>query len=90
MTTTDLLQISLARRAGVTGEGRRLRKAAGLSLRNVAALLGCDSASLARYEVGSARPGVARARVYGEWLAQRLAVEAAEAVVDESEALALV
>lgn len=102
MTTEDLLRISLARRAGVTGEGKRLRHAAHLSLRNVSDLLDCDPASVARYENGSARPGAARARLYGELLVQWLAIEAAEVAVaeesvttavdtgEESEVLALV
>jgi transcriptional regulator with XRE-family HTH domain len=41
---------------GPTGRGRRLRQAAGLSVRELAKLLGIDAATLTRWETGQNRP----------------------------------
>jgi transcriptional regulator with XRE-family HTH domain len=41
---------------GPTGRGRDLRERAGLSVRELAALLGVDAATLCRWERGQTRP----------------------------------
>jgi len=77
MSSEDLLRISLARRA-CDGDGRRLRLERRLSLREVARFVGCDPASISRYERGKARPSGERAARYGELIADWLLADKAE------------
>ena len=67
MDSDDLVMMSLARKAG-SGEGRALRLAADVSLREAADCLGISSASLSRYERGLNRPKGRRAIEYGRLL----------------------
>src|SRR5262249_2340366 len=60
----DLWDLIEARRRARSGEGRRLRQAAGLSLRELAAQVGVDAATLDRWERGQARPRRAAALRY--------------------------
>lgn len=75
MAAPDILGIALARRACVTGDARRLRLEVGISLRELAAALGVDPASVSRWERGVARPGTANAGALGAiidaWLEAR-------------------
>jgi transcriptional regulator with XRE-family HTH domain len=55
-----------ARALAATGEGRRRREAAGLSIRELAAAIGVDAPTLSRWELGRMRPRRASAL---RWLA---------------------
>lgn len=57
----SITRLSLARALGPTGEGRRCREAARLSLRDLADALAVSHATLARWESGDARPRPAAA-----------------------------
>ena len=52
----DLQAQVRARLLGPTGRGRKLRAQAGLSLSELAAFVGVDTATLSRWERGQARP----------------------------------
>jgi DNA-binding transcriptional regulator YiaG len=65
----ELWDLIDARRRARSGEGRRLREAAGLSLRELAAQVGVDAATLDRWERGLARPRRAAALRYQTVLA---------------------
>ena len=58
----------VGRRAGRTGEGRRLRVSLGFSLREAAAVIGTDAASLSRWERGLVRPRATLGARYGDVL----------------------
>ena len=75
---SDLLAVSLARRAAVGGNAKQLREARGLGLREVAAVVGCDPASISRYERGAARPSGDQAIRYGQVIASWLEAETVE------------
>lgn len=66
----DLAAVALARQAAVDGSARRLRISAGLSLADVAAVVGADRTLVAKWEKGLVRPSRAHASAYGRWLAQ--------------------
>ena len=53
----DLLKVSRARQLLASGEGRKMREAARLSLRELADMIGIDHSSLARWETGESVPG---------------------------------
>jgi len=57
-----LRTLQQARTLGPTGQGRHIREGARLSLSEVAAVLGVDPSTLARWERGLARPRGAAAR----------------------------
>lgn len=60
------LEISLARKLAATGEARRLRQAAGLSLYDLARDLGVTAGTVSRWETGNRVPrGDAAARYAG-------------------------
>jgi transcriptional regulator with XRE-family HTH domain len=71
---TELQQLVRGRRLAREGRGRFLREAAGLSLRELAAAIGVDVATLSRWEHGSSRP---RTRAAMRW------VEACDAIEHE-------
>jgi transcriptional regulator with XRE-family HTH domain len=52
----EITRLLKARWFGTSGEGRRLRERAGLSLREEAEAIGVDPATLARWELGLCRP----------------------------------
>lgn len=56
MNTTQALELTEARRLLQTGEARRIREAAGLSLQEVGEVVGTSSAALSRWETGQRRP----------------------------------
>jgi len=56
MTATQVLALSRARSLAATGEGRRIREAARLSLTEVAAAIGVERSTLHRWEIGDRRP----------------------------------
>lgn len=56
MDARELLRLTAARRAATSGEGRRRREAAGLSLREVAGALGVDPTTLQKWERGDRAP----------------------------------
>lgn len=65
----DVLELlAMARSAARDNEGRNLRRAAGLSLREAAFLIGCAPNSLRAWEDGRARPTGVRATAYGRLL----------------------
>ena len=53
----DLVKVSRARQLLGSGEGRRMREKARLSLREMADMIGIDHSSLARWETGESLPG---------------------------------
>jgi len=61
---SDLRELIDARRQAQSGEGRRLREAAQLSLRELASQIGVDAATLDRWERGQTRPRHAAALKY--------------------------
>lgn len=63
---TDLTRLSTARRLG--SAGREIRQRAHLSLRDLAAAIGVDSATLWRWETGHVRPRAAAALRWVETL----------------------
>jgi transcriptional regulator with XRE-family HTH domain len=61
----DIATLVQARQLGRSGEGRRLREAAGLSLRELADAIGVEPGTLSRWETGRCRP---RQRAALRWL----------------------
>jgi transcriptional regulator with XRE-family HTH domain len=68
MENRDLLLIARARRLSVTGEARKLREQAGLSLREVADAIGASPSALWRWENAQRTPRGAAAVAWGELL----------------------
>jgi transcriptional regulator with XRE-family HTH domain len=68
MTKNELLLLSRARRYAESGEGRDLRIAAGLSLREVADAVGVASHTLWKWERGERAPRAAGATVWAAFL----------------------
>jgi DNA-binding transcriptional regulator YiaG len=64
MDAGTLLDVATARRYATTGEGRRIRETAGLSLSEVASSIGLATSSLWRWEQGQRMPRGPRA---AEW-----------------------
>jgi transcriptional regulator with XRE-family HTH domain len=62
MTHDALIEIARARRLGRTGEGRRIREAAAVSVRELATSIGVDPATVWRWESGNAVPKPDQAR----------------------------
>lgn len=56
MTGNQVLALSRARSVARTGEARRIREAAQLSLAEVAAAIGVDTSTVHRWETGDRRP----------------------------------
>jgi DNA-binding transcriptional regulator YiaG len=56
MTAKDLMRLAAARRYCGTGEGRRIREEAQLSLTDLAEACGVDAATIAKWETGARRP----------------------------------
>jgi DNA-binding transcriptional regulator YiaG len=65
LTNDDLLTLVRVRELARSGEARKLREAADLSLREVAAAVGTSPASLSRWELGQRRPHGPAAVRYG-------------------------
>jgi DNA-binding transcriptional regulator YiaG len=70
MNTTQALELTEARRLLQTGEARRIREAAGLSLQEVGEVVGTSSAALSRWETGQRRPTGRAALRYARLLAR--------------------
>jgi DNA-binding transcriptional regulator YiaG len=72
MNVNQLLSVSLARDACRSGDGRRLREAMGLSLRETAAALRVSPSSMSRWERGLEAPkgprAIAYARLLTDWV----------------------
>lgn len=64
MRTSDVLRLAAARTAAATGEARRLRQDAHLSLADVAATCDVDQATVHRWECGKRRPSLPAALRY--------------------------
>lgn len=64
----DIVARLIARQATVTGTGARVRNDLGLSLREFAALVGVDAATLSRWERRITRPTGRGAERYGRLL----------------------
>jgi transcriptional regulator with XRE-family HTH domain len=63
MDAATLLRVARARSLAASGEARRLRKAAGLSLQEIAGGVGCSAVAVWRWENGERAPrGEAAAR----------------------------
>lgn len=69
----DLRLLVRARQLGATGEGRRLRERAGLSLQDVAEAVGVDAGTVSRWERGQGRPNRRGAVRWAEALATAVA-----------------
>ena len=69
-----LSDLVLARQLLASGEGRRIREAAGISERQLAAQVGVTVGALSRWETRGRRPRVAHALKYLEAVADLLAV----------------
>lgn len=61
MTTNTLARLKVCRMLAGNGEGRRIRVAAGLSLRELSQAIEVDASTLARWETGATRPRTAAA-----------------------------
>jgi transcriptional regulator with XRE-family HTH domain len=57
-----LIEIARARRLARTGEGRRIREAAAVSVRELAAAVGVDPTTVWRWETGQSIPKPEQAR----------------------------
>ena len=66
--TTDLSLLIEAREAAASGRAARLRRAAGLSQREVARAVGVTPGCITRWELGERRPTGAVAAEYGRVL----------------------
>jgi DNA-binding transcriptional regulator YiaG len=64
----NLVRLANVRAAALTGDARRLRLAAGLSLREVAREVGCGPSTVHRWETGQRRPHGRAALRYAELL----------------------
>lgn len=65
---SDLIALLRARRYAADGTGRRLREAAHLSLRDLAAAAGLSYSTVSRWETGVSRPRGGGAIRYGRLL----------------------
>lgn len=70
MTNRDLLLVVRARRLASTGDAKRLREAAGLSLREVAEAVGVSHTALWRWEAGQRAPRGAAASAWALFLGE--------------------
>jgi transcriptional regulator with XRE-family HTH domain len=61
----SVVELARARQLGRSGQGRRAREAAGLSVRELAAAVGVEAGTLSRWETGRCRP---RADAALRWL----------------------
>ncbi|WP_406144126.1 helix-turn-helix domain-containing protein [Streptomyces anulatus] len=68
MHKTRILRLAEVRSAAVTGEARRLRRDARLSIGEVASACGVDQSTVWRWENGTRAPRGDRALRYGELL----------------------
>lgn len=70
--TKKLTHLARARRLALTGEGRQIREAAGVSLRELAAAINppVSQATLQRWETGSSRPTPEHALAWARALAR--------------------
>jgi transcriptional regulator with XRE-family HTH domain len=68
MTTKDLQRLTVVRRLAASGEARRRREAAGISLAELAEHCGVDASSVWRWERGVRRPRGDAALRYGRLL----------------------
>ncbi len=68
MNTEELERLATVRRLVATGEARRRRVAASLSLGEVAGACGVDSSTVSRWETGVRRPRGTAALRYGHVL----------------------
>lgn len=69
MTADELKWIRIARQACASGVARSLREVAGLSLREVASVVGVSAAAIHRWETGQRRPRGASAAKFGRTIA---------------------
>ena len=70
MNSDQALQIAKVRRLLASGDARRARTATGLSLTEVASVLGVSPAAVSRWETGPRRPTGRAALAYGRLLAE--------------------
>jgi transcriptional regulator with XRE-family HTH domain len=68
MDMTQLLRIAEVRAQGSDGSARRIRESAGVSLREAAAALNSNAATLRRWENGESRPAADRALAWAALL----------------------
>ncbi len=86
MRTSDLVALAAARRAAADGSAQRLRKAAGLTQREIASAVGVTPAAVGMWERGERVPRGLEALAYARLLAAlaaaalKLAGDAAELV----------
>lgn len=70
MNAKQTLKLAQARRLATSGEGKTAREAAGLSLREVADVIGVSVSGLFRWENGDRRPRGEPAVAWAEFLEQ--------------------
>jgi transcriptional regulator with XRE-family HTH domain len=70
MVNEDLIALTRARQLSSTGLGRRIRLAAGLSVREVATAIDVEATTLWRWERGTSRPRGSAARHWQALLAE--------------------
>jgi DNA-binding transcriptional regulator YiaG len=75
--TDEALAIAEGRQYAVTGAGRMIREAAGLSLGDVARAIGTDAATVYRWENGHKRPSAPFAVAYRDFLEELREIHAA-------------
>ena len=73
---TEATELAAVRRVASDGSARRIRRAAGLSLAEVANELGVTIGTVSKWETGARSPRRAAALKYAEVLRQLLEVEA--------------
>lgn len=56
MPSTNIERLALVRQLAITGEARRLRQDAGISLREIAEACGVDTGTVWKWETGRRRP----------------------------------
>ncbi len=70
MNAKQALKLVEARRLAASGDGKAIREASGLSLHEVAAVVGLSVSALFRWEVGERVPRGERAVAWAEFLEQ--------------------
>jgi DNA-binding transcriptional regulator YiaG len=70
MNSKEAVELTEVRRLLSSGEARRTRTASGLSLSEVAGVVGVSTAAISRWETGDRRPTGRAALAYGRLLAR--------------------
>lgn len=68
----DIQSIAKARRLAASGQGRTIRQAAGVTIRDIAEVIGVDVSTVSRWETGQRQPRGDNAAAYGAVLSRLL------------------